>query len=130
MGMTALARTTQIKLTNSSGSPLNQGDVVVFDNALAQSVTVTAILRETLRTAGVVLEPNGIPAGSSGMIATGGWVPRINLIAPASIGWKIGTSNTYGRGTASHGSPAIGDFAEALSSGSTPEALLWGRQII
>lgn len=129
-GLTALNRTTLILLTNSSGSDLEQGDVVVVDTALDRSVVLSSILRETLRDAAVVVEPNGIPNGRSGMIAVAGWVPRINLIDVAGIGWKIGVAATPGRGTASSGSPVAGDFASTLSAGSQPEAYLWGRQLI
>lgn len=126
-GLTALNRTIQLLLTNNSGSDLALGDVVVMDNTLASSVKTTTLVQNRHETAGVCLE--SIPAGSAGMVAVAGYVRRINLLSSASLGYKFHTSSTAKRATTSGGSAVLGSFGEVLSSGSTPEALLWGKQI-
>ncbi len=126
MANTALNRTTQVLLTNKSGGNLNYGDVVVLDNTNANGFTTTTTSGLSTRGLGVILEPNGIANNASGMVAVGGWCPKINLNTAAAVGQFIKTHTVAGQGTP-HASPQVeGDFAVALSASATPACNLFG----
>ncbi len=126
MPNTALNRTTQILLTNKSGGNLNYGDVVVLDNTNANGFTTTTTAGLSTRGLGVILEPNGIANNASGMVAVGGWCPKVNLNTAAAVGQFIKTHTVAGQGTP-HASPqAEGDFGVALSASATPACNLFG----
>jgi len=73
----------------------------------------------------VIIEPNGIANNGSGLIATGLWVPKINLNASASLYDFIKTHTVAGQGTP-HAAPMLdGDFAIALETGTSPSAILF-----
>jgi hypothetical protein len=126
MANTALNRTTQALLTNKSGGNLNYGDVVVLDNTNANGFTTTTTSGLSTRGLGVILEPNRIANNASGMVAVGGWCPKINLNTAAAVGQFIKTHTVAGQGTP-HASPQVeGDFAVALSASATPACNLFG----
>ncbi len=126
MANTALNRTTQALLTNKSGGNLNYGDVVVLDNTNANGFTTTTTSGLSTRGLGVILEPNGIANNASGMVAVGGWCPKVNLNTAATVGQFIKTHTVAGQGTP-HASPQVeGDFAVALSASATPPCNLFG----
>jgi len=126
MSNTALNRTTQAILTNKSGGNLNYGDVVVLDNTNDNGFTTTTSAGLSTRGIGVILEPNGIANNASGMVAVGGWCPKINLNTSATDGQFIKTHTVAGQGTP-HASPQVeGDFAVALTASATPSAILFG----
>ncbi len=126
MANTALNRTTQVLLTNKSGGNLNYGDVVVLDNTNANGFTTTTTAGLSTRGLGVILEPSGIVNNASGMVAVGGWCPKINLNTAAAIGQFIKTHTVAGQGTP-HASPQVeGDFAVALTASATPPCNLFG----
>ncbi len=126
MANTALNRTTQALLTNKSGGNLSYGDVVVLDNTNANGFTTTTTGALSTRGIGVILEPNGIANNASGMVAVGGWCPKINLNTAAGIGQFIKTHTVAGQGTP-HASPQVeGDFAVALTASATPPCNLFG----
>ncbi len=126
MANTALNRTTQVLLTNKSGGNLNYGDVVALDNTNANGFTTTTTSALSTRGLGVILEPNGIANNASGMVAVGGWCPKINLNTAAGIGQFIKTHTVAGQGTP-HASPQVeGDFAVALTASATPPCNLFG----
>lgn len=122
---TALNRTTAALLTNKSGGALTYGAVVVIDSGNASSFTTTTTAGISTAQVGVILEPNGIANNASGMVAFGGWAPRVNLNTSASIGQFIKTHTVAGQGTP-HASPqAEGDFAVALEASANPKVLLF-----
>lgn len=123
MTNTALNRTTILQLTNKSGTDVLQGDVVVIDSANASSFTTTTTSGITTSTVGVILEPFGIANNSIGGVATGGWVPKVNLISTAAIGDPIKTSSTAKRGMIATDGDA-GIFAQTLETGTSPRAVI------
>ncbi len=126
MSNIALGRTEIALLTNKSGGSVALGDVVVIDTANATAFTTTTTLGFYSGRIGVVIEPNGIASNAQGMIAFMGYIPQINLQASASIGDLIKTYSTAKQGT-SHAAPSqVGDFAQALNTGTTPPAVLFG----
>jgi hypothetical protein len=126
MPNTALNRTTQVLLTNKSGGNLSYGDVVVLDNTNTNGFTTTTTAGLSTRGLGVILEPSGIANNASGMVAVGGWCPKVNLNTAAAIGQFIKTHTVAGQGTP-HASPQVeGDFAVALSASATPPCSLFG----
>lgn len=123
---TALNRTTAALLTNKSGGSVSYGDVVILDNTNAKGFTTTTTGALSTRGIGVVLEPSGIANNASGMVALGGWVPRVNLNTSATIGQLLKTHTVAGQATP-HDSPQVeGDFGIALQASSSPEAILFG----
>lgn len=127
MPNTALNRTTAALLTNKSGGALVYGDVVILDNTNTNGFTTTTTAALATRGIGVILEPNGIANNASGMVALGGWCPKINLNTAATMGQFINTHTVAGQGTP-HSSPQVtGDFAVALEASATPTAILFGN---
>lgn len=121
-----LGRIEQLPMTNKSGGTLAFGDVVVVNTTTAQSVTTTTTAAYISGRVGVVIEPNGIMDNATGMIAFSGYVPQINLSGSASIGDLIKTTTVAGQGVR-HAEPSVvGDFAQAIGTGTTPPALLFG----
>lgn len=117
-------RLIQQSLTNMSGGDLAKGDVVIYDIANALSVTTTSTVAFVDAVIGVVIEPNGIPAGEAGMICFAGPVDQINLDASATNGDFVYTSSVAGQGTP-HAVPGqVGDFAMVQGTGTTPPAML------
>jgi len=126
MPNTALNRTTAALLTNKSGGALAYGDVVVLDNTNANGFTTTTTSGLSTREIGVILEPNGIANNASGMVATGGWIPKVTLNTAATVGQFIKSHTVAGQGTP-HSSPQVeGDFGVALDASATPTAILFG----
>jgi len=127
MPNTALNRTTQVLMTNKSGGNLAYGDVVIWDNTNASSFTTTTTAGLSTRGLGVILEPGGIANNATGMIAVGGWVPRVNLNTASAVGQFIKSHTVAGQGTP-HASPQVeGDFAVAMDASTTPSATLFGN---
>jgi hypothetical protein len=125
MANTALNRTVVALLTNKSGGDLNYGDVVIISTGTAKAFTTTTTSPYVATGIGVIIEPNGIANDATGLVATEGWVPKINLDGSASIGQFIKTDTVAGQGTP-HSTLAKGDFGYALQASATPEAILWG----
>ena len=123
--MNALNKQTLVALTNNSGSPASQGDVVILNSAADSSFVITSAAAQAAQIIGVVVEPNGIAALSRGMVAVAGYVDKINLINSACPGYSLGTSASPRLGT-SHSTVQTGDFAQSLGTGTTPAGLLWG----
>jgi hypothetical protein len=126
MANTALMRSTVLLLTNKSGGNLAQGDVVILDAANASAFKTTTTSGYMGGIVGVIIEPNGIANDASGLVATAGYVPKINLSGSASLGDLFKTHSSAGRAVR-HGAPVVtGDFGEVLGTGTSPEAILWG----
>jgi hypothetical protein len=126
MPNTALNRTVVALLTNKSGGALAYGDVVVIDSANASAFTTTTTGGLSTQQIGIIIEPNGIANNALGMVATGGWVPKVNLNAAATIGQFLKTHTVAGQATP-HSSPQVeGDFGVALDASATPTAILFG----
>lgn len=127
MANTALNRTAVAILTNKSGGALNYGDVVIGDTANAEGFTTTTSSGYADTAVMVILEPNGIANNASGSVATGGWVPKLNLNTAATAWQWIKTHTVAGQGTP-HSAPQVsGDFAIALDASATPAAILLGK---
>jgi len=122
---TALNRTVVALLTNKSGGNLSYGDVVIIDTTTDSSFTTTTTSGYATTGVGVIIEPNGIASNASGLVATAGWVPKINLASAATRGQFIKTHTVAGQGTP-HGTQATGDFGYALEASATPKAILFG----
>lgn len=121
-----LNRTTAVLMTNKSGGAVSYGDVVVVDTTTDSSFTTTTTSGISTKQLGVVLDVAGIANNASGMIAIGGWVPRINLNTAATRGQFIKSHTVAGQGTP-HSSPQTeGDFATALEASANPKAILFG----
>jgi hypothetical protein len=125
MPNTALNRTTVALLTNKSGGALVYGDVVILDNTNANGFTTTTTAGLSTRGMGVIIEPNGIVNNATGLVALGGWVPKVNLNTAATIGQFIKSHTVAGQATP-HSSPQVeGDFGIALEASATPAAILF-----
>jgi len=123
---TGLNRTATALLTNKSGGALAYGDLVVLNNTDANGFTTTTTAGLSTRGLGVILEVGGIANNASGMVAIGGWVPRVNLNTAATVGQFIKSHTVAGQATP-HSSPQVeGDFGVALSASATPAAILFG----
>jgi hypothetical protein len=123
---TSLNRTQVGILTNKSGGAVAQGDVIILDSANASSFTTTTTAGFVNGLAGVVLDPNGIANNAAGMVALGGYAPKINLSGTGSIGDLVKT-HTVAKQGARHAAPmAGGDFAQVLETSATPAAWLFG----
>ncbi len=126
MPNTALNRTTQTLMTNKSGGSVAYGGVVIVDTTTDSSFTTTTTSGLSTSQVGVVLEPNGIANNALGMVAVGGWCPRITLNTASTRGQFIKTHTVAGQGTP-HSSPQVeGDFAVALEASTTPACNLFG----
>ncbi len=126
MPNTALNRTTQTLMTNKSGGSVAYGGVVIVDTTTDSSFTTTTTGGLSTAQVGVVLEPNGIANNALGMVAVGGWCPRITLNTASTRGQFIKTHTVAGQGTP-HSSPQVeGDFAVALEASTTPACNLFG----
>lgn len=128
MPNTALNRTTITLLTNKSGGDVAQGDVVVLGTATAKAFTTTTSLGYNSGAIGVVFD-SSIANNATGLVATVGWVPKINLSGAATLYDFIKCYSVAKQGT-SHAAPAqAGDFAQALQASATPEAILLGSPV-
>ncbi len=126
MPNTALNRTTQTLMTNKSGGSVAYGGVVIVDTTTDSSFTTTTTSGISTAQVGVVLEPNGIANNALGMVAVGGWCPKVTLNTAATRGQFIKTHTVAGQGTP-HSSPQVeGDFAVALEASTTPACNLFG----
>jgi hypothetical protein len=121
----SINHTVALSLKNKGNTNVSRGDVVIIDRANAGSFMVTGSQALATSTIGVVLDQVGITTGSSGMIVIGGYVPQINLISGANIGDMIYLSSIQQKAH-SHTNPLPGDFGQVLSSGTTPDAIIWG----
>ena len=124
--MNSLNKTTVVSLTNKSGGSVAKGDVVVLSGSTANAFTTTTSAALTTDMVGVVVEPNGIADNASGMVALAGYVGQVNLSASASLGDTFGT-HTVAKQAAPHASMIPGDFGQVLATGTTPDAMLWGK---
>src|SRR5690242_9211840 len=97
MANTALNRTGQFLGTNKSGGNLNYGDVVVLDNTNNNGFTTTTTGALSTRGIGVIIEPNGIANNATGMVASAGWVPKVNLNTSATAGQFLKTHTVAGQ---------------------------------
>jgi len=122
MTNTALQRTIASLLLNSSGGNVSKGDVVIVGSSVASSFTTTTTVGLQSDLIGVALED--IPSGSQGMVAVQGYVPKINLSASASLGDTFCT-HSVAKQAVPHSLRQIGDFGQVLTTGSTPEAILF-----
>ncbi len=126
MANTALNRTTQAILTNKSGGAVAYGAVVIIDTTTDSSFTTTTTSGLSTSQIGLVLEPNGIANNAAGMVAVGGWAPRVTLNTAATRGQFIKSHTVAGQGTP-HSSPQVeGDFAVALEASTTPAVTMFG----
>ena len=121
----ALNKTGTIIKTNKSGGAHVQGDVCVESGSDANAVindTAGAFVDGLVY---VCLEPNGVANNASGQYAFGGYVPKINLSASASLRSFVKTHTVAKQGV-SHAAPMIaGDFAMVLGTGTSPAAILF-----
>jgi len=122
---TSLNKTDAVNLKNNAGINVNRGDCVVIDLFNSDAFTVTGSSQLSSRTIGVVLDTGGILTGTQGLIAFSGYVPQINLLSGSSIGQTIGLSSVAGKAMP-HSTILPGDFGVVLSTGLTPDAILWG----
>lgn len=122
---TSLNSTVTMYATNQSGAPLSYGDVVIPSDASNKSVETIADINYA-GPVGVVVDPGGIAAGALGAIAFQGYCPRINLITSAALRDGLVISASAGKATVSASSSGAA-FGMALSTGTTPEAILFGR---
>jgi len=128
--MINLGRTETALLYNKSGGNLAYGAVVVIDTANASSFTTTTVSGFIAGRVGVILDPNGIANNAIGLVAFSGYVPQINLASSAGIGDLLKAHTVAGQATP-HAAPAqSGDFGQALATGSTPPAVLFGFGVI
>jgi len=119
--------TVAYSLQNKVGSTLNYGDVVVLSGSVAKAVVTTTTSGFVAGVVGVVLEPAGIANDAFGMIATCGYIPRINLASSAALADFFKT-HTVARQATPHATPSqTGDFGQVLTTGTTPEAILFGN---
>lgn len=125
MSSTALNKSVALNLINSSGLNLEQGDVVILNPISAGSVVTTTTANYSDGPIGVVLEPAGIADGNRGLIAFGGYVPRVNLDSSAALFDKIFTDTVAGQGSPS-ATYAEGAFGIVLKTGALPDAFLFG----
>jgi hypothetical protein len=122
---TAINRSQVGLLTNKSGGSVAQGDVVIVDSANASAFTTTTTGAFIDGMIGVVMEPNGIASDAQGMVAFGGWVPKINLSGSASLG-DVFKTHTAAKQAVRHNPPLVaGDFGIVLGTGTTPAAWLF-----
>lgn len=125
MPNTALNRTTVSLLTNKSGGAVAQGDVVILGTATAKAFTTTTTSGYSAGMVGVVID-SSIADNASGLVATAGWVPKINLSGAATL-YDLIKTHTVAKQGVRHAAPAVeGDFAQALQASATPEAILLG----
>lgn len=120
----SLNKTQTLYLKNNSGQTVTRGDVVIIDKTLADAFTLTGSSAYNLTMIGVVLDQTAVAAGVSCLIAVGGWVPTINLDVAANVGDSFFLSSTIKKATP-HSTGKTGDFGQTLSSGQTPDALLF-----
>ncbi len=126
MPNTAVNRTTQTLMTNKSGGSVAYGGVVIVDTTTDSSFTTTTTSGLSTSQVGIVIEPNGIANNAIGMVAVGGWCPRITLNTASTRGQFIKTHTVAGQGTP-HSSPQVeGDFAIALEASTSPACNLFG----
>jgi hypothetical protein len=123
MANTALHRTIVLILLKKSGASVAQGDVVIIDSTTNMSFTTTTTSGIMTDMVGVVMEPNGIASNAEGMVAIGGYVPKVNLSSAASLGDTFGT-HTVAKQAAPHSSRQTGDFGQVLETGTSPRAVL------
>jgi hypothetical protein len=122
---TAINRTQVALLTNKSGGAVAQGDVIIIDSSTAAAFTTTTTGGFIDGLIGVVMEPNGIANDAQGMVAFGGYVPKINLSGSASLGDTFKTHTVAGQAVR-HNPPLVsGDFGIVLATGTTPAAWLF-----
>ncbi len=122
----SLNRTGVAYLQNKSGGTLDYGAVAVLDGTNMNAIDTTNISGFSDGEVVVVIEPAGIANDGIGLCAWGGIVPLVNLTASASVGDLIKTSSTPGMGVAHAGPRIEGDFAQVLTTGTSPSALLFG----
>jgi len=122
---TSINHTVALNLKNKGNSNVSKGDVVIIDKVTASAFTLTGSLGFIGSTLGVVFDQVGITTGSSGMVVIEGYCPQINLISGSNIGDTFYLSSVQQKAQ-SHSSIFPGDFVQTLSSGLTPDAILWG----
>ena len=126
MSNTALNRTIVALLTNKSGGAHAQGDVCVIDNGTASSVEDTTTSGFVNGQIAVCIEPNGVANNATGLYATGGYIPKINLSGSASLG-DVFKTHTVAKQAVRHAPPLVaGDFGIVLEASATPKAILFG----
>jgi hypothetical protein len=120
-----------IPLTNKSGGTVNLGDVVYLDDSNTEAFQISCTTFFDTYVFGVVVDAS-IANNAVGNICLGGYVAQINLDASASIGDHISNSGSCGQGSPraaysfGGGFPwDTGQFAVALSAGTTPSAYLF-----
>lgn len=124
---TAINRSQVGILTNKSGGAVAQGDVVIIDSSTAASFTTTTTGAFVNGLIGVVMEPDGIANDAAGMVAFGGYVPKVNLSGSASLG-DLFKTHTVAKQAVRHAAPLVaGDFGIVLGTGTTPAAWLFGK---
>jgi hypothetical protein len=119
-------RQTVAVLTNRSGAPVVEGDVVIVSRSDASSFTTTSTPGYSLGIIGVAVET--IPANELGRICTHGYISKVNLSSSASMGYTFST-HSVAKIAAPHNVLQGGDFGQVLGTGTTPGALLWGHPI-
>lgn len=121
---TNLGRTQTIFCQNKSGGSLNYGDLVFVDTTNDLAVITTTTVDYALMSPGVVLEKVGIADDAYGLIATSGFIPQLNLSASGNPGEFFSSHSVAGQASP-HAGLRVGDLGVILSTGSTPQALLW-----
>lgn len=123
----SLNRTGVIYLQNKSGGTLAYGDVGVVSLSNATAVTTTTTASYISGLVVVVVDKAGIINNDIGLFAYSGAVEQINLASSASVGDLISTHTVAGQGQR-HSAPMVqGDFAQALTTGTSPSAILFGN---
>ena len=127
--ITNLGRSEVALLTNKDGSDLPFGAVVIVDSANAASFKTTSTAGYFSGRVGVIVDPNGIVDDGVGLVAFCGFVSQINLDGSAGIGDLVKSSATNGEGSPHSAPNESGDFAQAIGSGTSPAALLFGMSM-
>jgi len=122
----SINHTVALNLKNKGNTNVSRGDVVIIDKANADAFTVTGSQGYSNSTIGVVLDQVGITTGSSGMVTIEGYCPQVNLISGSNIGDTIFLSSVQQKAQ-SHSTILPGDFGQVLSTGTTPDVILWGN---
>jgi hypothetical protein len=113
---------TILHLTNKSGGSVAAGDVVIVDttNNDAFTTTTSAAVTKVVGIAQATIASNAI-----GPVAIEGYVPLVNTTASVTRGNYLETSTTVKKAV-DNATRHAGSFAQILTGGTTPDAILFG----
>lgn len=111
-----------IPLTNKSGGGVIAGDVVIVDTSNNASFTTTT----SASYAGQIgIAQETIANATSGRILISGYAPLVNVNASQSRGNYLFT-HTVAKQASGSATVAVGAFGYVLTSGTTPDAIIFG----